>query len=524
MSTSELQKWIRSFREDLRLRDTVSLTRHVEEAGLEVMLDPELLTLACQQEARSVVVLIASVGEANSSNPATYRRCLAAYQYLQNQISLEEAVDTCSQKTRASRTFFTDLLTCAGGLSKLDPTALNPGGAPELDFGIHLLANTGHSQSIYPLLKAWQLIDKSGLPWLKACRAVISRASCANTKAEMKELADTIEGLIALTPENQSDVHRQLHIEWARISFESGIGTTAVKAAEQALALTEDPEDRFMLAKSLILAGRMHDGINHLETLLSFTLDHPASFDKLEPKVPFNVSDAEETLILANEILQNKGLQPFLMAGTLLGCIRDGQLLPHDKDVDIGLIGWEHQFTVAQALIESGAFHIDLSEVSGENRFVLAANDIRNGTAIDFFFFHDMDDHYLQGINFDIGFLLNLQFSKFGLQKINFHNREFFAPDNIDLYLAENYDDWRTPVSSYLITVESPALAPDPLPRTVLIYLETIKTIMYNMNPKRMRRILNYIEKHPWFSFNPLIHSRLHSWCIEKEQEAVSVS
>ena len=84
--------WLRRFREDLRVGDMDSLTQHVELAGLDVVLDPEFLALASQEDARSVVVLIATLGEANSAQPEHYRRWLACYQYLQNQLLMKISV------------------------------------------------------------------------------------------------------------------------------------------------------------------------------------------------------------------------------------------------------------------------------------------------------------------------------------------------------------------------------------------------------------------------------------------------
>ena len=40
------------------------------------------------------------------------------------------------------------------------------------------------------------------------------------------------------------------------------------------------------------------------------------------------------------------------MSGTLLGFERDGKIFDHDKDFDIGIIGWQSQFTVAEALLD----------------------------------------------------------------------------------------------------------------------------------------------------------------------------
>ena len=32
------------------------------------------------------------------------------------------------------------------------------------------------------------------------------------------------------------------------------------------------------------------------------------------------------------------GIRPFLMWGTLLGCVREGRLLRHDNDIDLGIL------------------------------------------------------------------------------------------------------------------------------------------------------------------------------------------
>ena len=105
--------WLRRFREDLRVGDLDSLTQHVELAGLDVLLDPEFLALAAQEDARSVVVLIATLGEANSDEPAPYQRWLAAYQYLQQQLDLSEAAEGCAACGSASAAFYAAVLQAA---------------------------------------------------------------------------------------------------------------------------------------------------------------------------------------------------------------------------------------------------------------------------------------------------------------------------------------------------------------------------------------------------------------------------
>jgi hypothetical protein len=236
----------------------------------------------------------------------------------------------------------------------------------------------------------------------------------------------------------------------------------------------------------------------------------------------FDTNAAEKTLLTVNELLRGKGLQPFLMSGTLLGFQRNGALMPHDKDIDIGIIGWEHQFTIAQALLEAGFFKFDLTQLSGRNRFLISAYDLRNGMAIDFFLFHDHGDHYLHGIDFNIEITQNFKFSKFTLHEVDFLGDKFFVPDNIDRNLKENYGDWQTPITSYVVTVESPAIIENKEVNKIIGYLETIKTINKNLNPERIRRILNKDKRSGGSIFNEDLRTRLENY-LNKQKISIEI-
>jgi hypothetical protein len=508
--------WLRRFREDLRVGDMDSLTQHVELAGLDVLLDPEFLALAAQEDARSVVVLIATLGEANSDEPAPYQRWLAAYQYLQQQLDLSEAAERCAACGSASAAFYAAVLQAAKQGGSLPSIGTAPTHVSDLQFALELLVNTGHSSAMPTLLKAWQGVDRSDMPWLRACRAVAARSPRVHARKEAAELAQTIQWLLGRAPTTQSAVAQEMRVQCADLALKARQGELACQAAQDAFDHDTHVERRFTLAKAHVLAGQLPTAISHMHELLLHTLGDDFRTDNAvntEHTSPFDVLAAEDTLVAVNRLLRAKGLKPFLMSGTLLGHARHGGLLPHDKDVDLGLIGWEHQFTVAEALLEAGHFRLDLAQLSGHHRFLMSAHDLRNGMAVDFFLFHDKGDHFLHGIDFDMGFTQNFRFSKFDLVEVEFLDERFYVPSDIDRNLSENYGDWRTPAPSYVVTVESPALCETPESRTLLVYLEILKTITKRMKPQRVVRILDHLDA----THNPVlghdVRQKLRDWC-----------
>jgi len=173
----------------------------------------------------------------------------------------------------------------------------------------------------------------------------------------------------------------------------------------------------------------------------------------------FSSDLAEFALRRVNKLLVASGLQPFLISGTLLGCIREGGILPHDKDFDIGIFGWESQYDVAAALLKSGEFSFSVKDLRGSKLYLLPVRHVPSGFDFDIFFFHDRGDHLLHGIDNRLGYTINFKFSKFDLISKNFIGDEFLVPENFDLMLSENYGtNWETPNQSYFVKLQSPAL------------------------------------------------------------------
>ena len=69
--------------------------------------------------------------------------------------------------------------------------------------------------------------------------------------------------------------------------------------------------------------------------------------------------------------LNSIGIEPFLVSGTLLGYARSGTVLSHDKDIDIGVFGWDRQFEIVDTLLKSNLFLLDLGALKGGRSYVL---------------------------------------------------------------------------------------------------------------------------------------------------------
>jgi len=494
---------LRNLREELRVHNWQGIESLVEAAGLETLLNPVVISSARALNAREVVILLSTIGVENSSNPLPHRRLLAAYQLMQGKIGIDEAIDAC-QIIASKKHYYEALFSQIYKGNKYNITIPTAKTSPEdLWFGIQILCDTHSPSQIIDLLKAWQRLEKDDKPWLTTTRLIIERADVAKGYYERKILGETLEQLIDLTPKKQQ--HLKDNIEATlldKLWLPNAEGKKALMLAHSLSKRKPTIENDMLLLRSLIRSHSFNDAIilagNLIEKSITSSLNHKDSA-KDEDRAPytnqivdFNTEAAEVTLKTINNALRAKGLKPFLISGSLLGCMRDGKIMPHDKDLDMGLIGWESQFELAQAIIELGCFDINLKRLKGKDLFLISAIDQRTNIAIDFFMFHDRGDHYLHGIDYQYGFTQNFAFTKFNLKEVDFLGDKFYIPDNWDLMLKENYGDWEKPEPSYVVTVESPAiLEPGNIRHKMIAHLEILKIINNKLNPKKIERILN---------------------------------
>lgn len=150
-------------------------------------------------------------------------------------------------------------------------------------------------------------------------------------------------------------------------------------------------------------------------------------------KKKFTTNNAQRALLDLKKILDGNQICFFLVSGTLLGCIRNNKLLGHDKDIDIGVWDDTSHHTLLNAISSSGIF--DISPIRSEH--VLRVKHV-NGVAIDLFYHYRTESNYWHG-----GSKLKWSNSPFLLVYHEFLRTKFLIPKNYDLYLTENYGDWR---------------------------------------------------------------------------------
>jgi hypothetical protein len=210
----------------------------------------------------------------------------------------------------------------------------------------------------------------------------------------------------------------------------------------------------------------------------------------------FNAELAAAILRDVNGVLRRAGLKPFIMSGTLLGYVREGGIMKHDKDFDIGIIGWDTQYTAAEALLRSKRYRIDPTRLTGHDLFCMPVMHVASNMCFDMFIYHDKGDHFLHGIDFLAGFTLHFQWSKFDLQEVQFLGDSFYAPADIDRNMAENYGlGWREPDPGYHVKLESPAIARRASHVVnFLAHLEFASAVQKRRDPAYLNRLADICE------------------------------
>lgn len=492
--------------EALRPENQHHLPAILEDAGLEKVLDPELFKAARYFERRSLVLFLATLGYENTPNQAHYQRWLAAGQMLTGQIDMQSAIHLCSAGRPLMVDFYRDIFQ---GLIHPDAEVPRtdwvgcPCQADDLLFATEVLLDQHAVQWLPAVLARWRQLDTSGEPWLWMCRTVAERVEYAQTTHKAKALAWALEMLLQQSaPQHQSLVNT-LSPHSVDLHLRAEQNDQALVLAKALHPHGHSLERDYWLMRCYAGRSDFAQAMVHAHDLLLSIIDkvmrvqHESNV-AVETETPtfkkrgFDVDAANQSLKTVNRILRERRLQPFLMSGVLLGYLREGQILPHDKDLDLGLIGWEQQFEVAQALLAAGHYHVSWRALRGAQTYLLDVIDLKYGVAIDFFFFHPHADHFLHGIDYKYGFTQNLRFSPFELQEVDFLGDRFWIPDNADQNLTENYGDWRTPQKSYVVTVESPALVNKGSEKhQFMVLIELMRSVQTFKSVLRAQRVLD---------------------------------
>lgn len=170
-------------------------------------------------------------------------------------------------------------------------------------------------------------------------------------------------------------------------------------------------------------------------------------FGHLKPKtVAYSTGRAERSLLDLNGALRTAGIEMFLVSGTLLGCVREGRLLSHDKDVDVGVWDTVGHAAVLSAVRETGLFYV----LASRSDRIIRLKHV-SGVGVDVFFHTRSADDYAHG-----GVKMTWHNSPFDLVPTEFLGDTFLIPSDHDRYLTENYGDWKTPKVDFDSAFDTP--------------------------------------------------------------------
>ena len=302
--------------------------------------------------------------------------------------------------------------------------------------------------------------------WAASARLLTQRSKFWPRDASAQEAAK----LFALTAGAlRADRGQQsaLQLMQARMATHTGAYDEAERVYKDLLKGPHGVLAHLEYGQMLCWAARKPEAIAVLDDLLSLPLERLVK-SELTPNwvettggaalKQFAVDDARVAFQAFQRVLAPLETPFFLVSGTLLGYAREGGLLGHDKDIDVGVVGWESQYAIAEALQASGEFTLNLDQLSGERCYTFSAIHTVTDIAIDVFLYHPQRDAWVTGVNFSYGHAQRFGFTPMQLSPAQFLGVETWVPEDIDLNLTENFGpQWRKPDPGYLSHLESPS-------------------------------------------------------------------
>lgn len=206
--------------------------------------------------------------------------------------------------------------------------------------------------------------------------------------------------------------------------------------------------------------------------LLATLREQPASGQQAAPasapKKPMNLQAACHTLDALRATLEDAGIAWCLVAGSALGIYRDGDLLAHDKDVDVAMPATVERDRLVRLLTEKNDFKLlqhfgsnneDLHEYSMSFRHTV------HGICVDIFFLHpDGEDHYLTGAAHPVQPIL-CRISRFDFSVHPWRDALWPIPSRTERYLEEVYgSNWRSPDRHFDTVISNPSRIAQAIP------------------------------------------------------------
>lgn len=311
----------------------------------------------------------------------------------------------------------------------------------------------------------------AALEWLNLTRLLVVRHQMLERQMELAPLARSYARIRELLPTHSAalvNTRSRLALNAGQCFFWAGDYFAAIAQSSKATASQDTLARSFELAKAYCHAGdlpmtlqwldRIIEQVSDAQRLMAFKANRDQQAEEArQPGHQFDPEQASQALVALQRALDKVEKKAFLVSGTLLGYAREGRLLAHDKDVDVGIIGWENQYDVVDALLQSGQFAIDANRIGGARTYHIPVKHLDTQVSIDIFIYHHEGGRLVTGVQSYFGYLQKFAFTPFDLAQVRFLGIDFHVPCDVERNLAENFGDWRVSDPGYISHLESPS-------------------------------------------------------------------
>lgn len=156
-----------------------------------------------------------------------------------------------------------------------------------------------------------------------------------------------------------------------------------------------------------------------------------------------------DMMAIMHAILTRHHLEYFIESGTLLGSVREGNVIPHDDDIDVGVMENDKDrfYRLRPVFEQNGLFFDQTRDVLKIKRRTRCHN-----LFIDVFFYTQKDGRYVYSEKKHRKWWPNMWFSReelFPLRAYALGDIVVTGPQNPIPYLERAYGDWRTPQKTH---------------------------------------------------------------------------
>ena len=341
--------------------------------------------------------------------------------------------------------------------------------------------NLGKSQSAIKSLRKANSLSPDSVPILNSLLSVLTGPK------QGQEYFDVVKKLYQLDATNETicvDSIRRLHqlgntgesLDWCNKFVE---------------AFPESAVLNFYLSLALKNVGKLPESIETGRRSLELRQQQPTSVKQQQEKAAFNSAENKQLLWQVLAELKKQNTHAFPTAGTLLGLIREGDLLKGDKDVDLAIpyeeiddavkilqdMGWK-EVKGSYVLINPRQMHHPQHHLTIDLCGLLKEKE--SGIIIGGFWMPDIPKEWNRITEFPT-MKLNAMHTEYG---------EVWWPAEPEAWLEKLYGDWRTPDHEFDTTVSAANLRGFSL----LVECYAIQRTFFNWNEGDLSRALKIIR------------------------------